>query len=216
MKSGMVQELIESKIYLVRGKKVMLDSDLARLYGVSTKKLNEAVKRNSDRFPGDFLYLLTNKEVAILKSQFATSKLQEPVNKEVTNLKSQFATSSLQAFESKQLAVTASLQTWGGRRKPVCAFTEQGIAMLSSILNSKRAIQVNIQIMRTFTRLRELLSSNELLRQKIEEMEKKYDQQFQVVFEAIKKLIEPDPPKPKRQIGFLSKKISDFAKEESL
>lgn len=143
----------------------MLDKDLAELYGVETKALNQAVKRNIDRFPTDFMFL--------------------PTPQEVTNLKSQFVTSS-----------------WGGKRKPSYAFTEHGILMLSSILNSKRAIQVNIQIMRTFTKLREMLASNKELRQKIEDMEKKYDHQFQIVFQAIKKLLEPSPAKSKPPIGF--------------
>ena len=161
------QEVIQNKIFLLRGKKVMFDKDLAELYGVETKALNQAVKRNIDRFPADFMFLLTPQEVAILKSQFVTS-------------------------------------SWGGKRKPSHAFTEHGILMLSSILNSKRAIQVNIQIMRTFTQLREMLAGNKELRRKIEEMEKKYDSQFKVVFDALRKLFAPpDPePKPKGPIGF--------------
>ena len=162
------QEMIQNKISLLRGKKVMFDKDLAELYGVETKVLNQAVKRNADRFPPDFMFLLTPKEVAILKSQFVTS-------------------------------------SWGGKRKPSHALTEHGILMLSSVLNSRRAIQVNIQIMRTFTQLREMLVGNRELRRKIEEMEKKYDHQFQIVFKAIKELLEPPappPPKPRPPIGF--------------
>lgn len=135
------------------------------LYGVETKVLNQAVKRNIDRFPADFMFLLTPQEV--------------------TNLKSHFVTSS-----------------WGGARKPPFAFTEHGILMLSSVLNSKRAIQVNIHIMRAFTKLREMLADHKDLREKIETMEKKYDRQFQIVFQAIKELLEPAPPKPKGPIGF--------------
>jgi hypothetical protein len=162
------QEVIQNKIFLHRGKKVMFDKDLAELYGVETKVLNQAVKRNIDRFPPDFMFLLTLQEVTILKSQFVTS-------------------------------------SWGGKRKPSHAFTEHGILMLSSVLNSKRAIQVNIQIMRTFTQLREMLAGNKELKRKIEEMEKRYDHQFQIVFKAIKELLEPPappPPKPKGPIGF--------------
>jgi hypothetical protein len=157
-------EAIETKILLLRGKKVMLDSDLARLYEVPTKVLLQAVRRNGTRFPDDFMFLLTKQEVAILRSQIVTS-------------------------------------SWGGRRHASYVFTEQGVAMLSSILNSERAIQVNIQIMRTFTRLREMLMSNEELKKKVEAMEQKYDHQFAIVFEAIKKLLE-SPEKPVRKIGF--------------
>ena len=180
---------VENKIYMIRGKKVMLDSDLARLYGVSTKSLNLAVKRNPKRFPSDFMYPLSRQEVANLRFQIETSKPETIENTGVTILRSQIVTSK---------------PGRGGRRYLTYAFAEQGIAMLSTVLNSERAIQVNIQIMRAFIRLKELVASNELLRQKIEEMEKKYDQQFQIVFEAIKKLIEPSPEesRPERRIGF--------------
>jgi len=169
MKSTLIhpQEIIESKIYLIRGKKVMLDKDLAFLYGVSTMRLNEQVKRNIKRFPEDFMFQLGREEVVNLKSQFVTS-------------------------------------SWGGIRKPSIAFTELGVAMLSSVLNSRKAIQVNIQIMRTFTKLREMLLTHKALREKIEEMEKKYDYQFQVIFEAIKKLLDVPEKKTKRNIGFQS------------
>ena len=144
----------------------MLDSDLAELYNVETKVLLQAVKRNKDRFPEDFMFQLDQEEYEALRSQIVTSNKGR-----------------------------------GGRRFKPYAFTEQGIAMLSSILNSKRAIQVNIQIMRTFTKLREMIENNKELKRKLDDMEKKYDAQFQVVFEAIKKLIEPEV-KPKRKIGF--------------
>lgn len=160
----MPSEIIESKILLIRGKKVILDKELADLYEVETKRLNEQVKRNINRFPLDFMFQLTEEEVKNLKSQFATSR-------------------------------------WGGKRKLPLAFTEQGIAMLSSVLNSERAIMVNIQIMRTFTKLRELLLSHEDIKRKIESMEKKYDQNFRVIFETIKKLLEP-PSKNISRIGF--------------
>lgn len=158
------QEVIQNKIFLIRGQKVMFDKDLAELYGVETKYLTRQVRRNIDRFPSDFLLPLTMQEIAILKRQFGTS-------------------------------------SWGGTRKPPFAFTEHGILMLSSVLNSKRAIQVNIQIMRTFTQLREMLTGNKELKRKIEEMEKKYDHQFQIVFKAIKELLEP-PTKSKPPTGF--------------
>ena len=130
----------------------MIDKDLAELYGVETKYLTRQVRRNRDRFPSDFLLVLTRQEVEILKCQFGAS-------------------------------------SWGVTRKPPFAFTEHGILMLSSVLNSKRAILVNIQIMRTFTKLREILANHKELRKKIEEMEKKYGYQFQIIFKAIKELL---------------------------
>ncbi|RZB33840.1 MAG: hypothetical protein SRB2_03627 [Desulfobacteraceae bacterium Eth-SRB2] len=162
-------ELIASKIYLIRSVKVMLDRDLAELYGVETKVLKQAVRRNIGRFPADFMFEMTNTEFEDWRSQFVTSKSDK----------------------------------MGLRYKPM-AFTEQGVAMLSSVLRSKRAIQVNIQIMRAFTQLRKMLSTHEDLKRRIESMEKKYDQQFQIVFEAIKQLLETDE-KPKKKIGFTVK-----------
>jgi len=171
-------ERIETKIYLIRGKKVMFDRDLAELYGAETKNLNKAVKRNRDRFPEDFMFKLNPQEVAIWES----------------NLRYQFGTSSSR-FQF------GTLNRGQNIKYPPMVFTEQGVAMLSSVLNSKRAIQVNIQIMRTFTKLREMLASNKELREKIEKLERKYDQQFRVVFEAIKKLLATDE-KPKKDWGF--------------
>ena len=153
-----------NKIIFLRGHKVMLDSDLAELYGVETKRLLEQVKRNIERFPADFMYQLTEKEFTFLRSQFATSKR-------------------------------------GGRRYPPYAFTEQGIAMLSSVLHSERAIKVNIAIMRAFVKLRELLLSNKELNQQLQEMEAKYDKQFKIVFEVLQQLMET-PNKPRKDIGF--------------
>ena len=156
-------ELVAAKIFTVRGKRVMLDRDLANLYGVETYRLNEQVKRNKNRFPEDFMFQLTKEEAMNLISQFAIS-------------------------------------SWGGARKLPYVFTQEGIAMLSSVLNSKRAIKVNIQIMRTFVQLRRMLISYKDIRQKIEEMENKYDKQFAMIFEAIRQLLEP--PKETRAIGF--------------
>lgn len=155
---------IQSKIFFLRGEKVMLDRDLAWLYGVETKVLNQAVRRNQDRFPADFMFQLTEREFSNLRSQFVTS-------------------------------------SWGGTRRLPFAFTEQGVAMLSSVLKSPRAIQVNIQIMRTFTKMRRMLLSNKDLRERLEVLEKKYDKQFRVVFETIQLLLREDD-QPKRQIGF--------------
>lgn len=163
--SLMPSEKIESRIYLIRGKKVMLDSDLAELYGVMTGTLNQAVKRNKKRFPEDFMFQLTKEE-------------RDEVITICDNL--------------KKLKFSPSLPY---------AFSEQGVAMLSTVLNSERAIQVNIQIMRTFTKLREMIETNKDLKKKIEDLEKKYDNQFQIVFDVIKKLIEPEV-KPKRRVGF--------------
>jgi len=162
--------VIEEKILLLRGRKVMLDSDLAKLYGVETFNLNKAVKRNIDRFPGDFMFQLTKEETSALTFQFGISN---------------------QAGR-------------GGRRYLPFVFTEQGVAMLSSVLNSKRAIQVNVEIMRAFAKLREVILSHKELKTKIDEMEKKYDENFRVVFEALRELLEP-PAKPKKEIGFHSK-----------
>ena len=160
-------EKITSRIYVIRGIKVMIDRDLAELYGVETKALKQAVKRNIDRFPADFMFELTRDEFNNLRSQIVTS-------------------------------------SWGGPRYLPMVFTEQGVAMLSSVLKSDRAIQVNIQIMRAFTQLRQLLSTHKDLKKKIEAMEEKYDENFRIVFEAIKQLLEP-PEKPKKKIGYTVK-----------
>ena len=160
-------ERIERAIFLIRGHKVMLDADLAELYGVSVGRLNEAVKRNRNRFPDDFMFQLTKHEFEDLKSQFAISS-----------------------------------SGWGGRRHPPYAFTEQGVAMLSSVLRSKRAIRVNIEIMRAFVRLRQILASHKELAHKLDELEKKYDAQFKVVFDAIRELMMPAELPPRRRIGF--------------
>lgn len=159
-------EIIESKILLIRGKKIMLDPDLAQLYGAETRVLIQAVKRKISRFPEEFMFQLTKKEHESLRSQSVISKKGR-----------------------------------GGRRYPPYAFTQEGVAMLSSVLNSERAIHVNVQIMKTFIKLREMLSSHDQLRKKIESMEKKYDAQFKAVFAVIKELLEP-PEKPIKKIGF--------------
>ena len=147
------QERIEKAIYLIRGEKVMLDRDLADLYEVETRVLNQAVKRNQERFPTDFAFELSREEIMGI-SQFVTS----------SNLK----------FS-----------------KRVTVFTEQGVAMLSSVLRSKRAVSVNIEIMRTFVKLREMLASNTALAQRLDDLEGKYDHQFKVVFDAIRELMAP-------------------------
>jgi phage regulator Rha-like protein len=163
------QEIIEQKIYLIRGHKVMLSNHLAELYDVEVRSLIQAVKRNKDRFPDDFMLQLTDAEFQNLKSQIVIS-------------------------------------SWGGfRRSTPYAFTEQGVAMLSSVLRSKRAIQVNIAIMRAFVKLREILSTHKDLAQKLNELEHKierHDEEITAIFEAIRQLMAPPPREPKRRIGF--------------
>jgi len=162
------QEIIESKILLIRGQKVMLDRDLAVLYGVETKVLNQAVRRNIKRFPEDFMFRLAKEEFEILRSQFVTS-------------------------------------SWGGQRYAPYAFTEQGVAMLSSVLNSKKAVEVNIVIMRTFVNIRKFVSSYEGLAMKIAEIEKKYDKKIGKIFTVLDYLIkgsEEEKNNKKQEIGF--------------
>jgi phage regulator Rha-like protein len=158
-------ERISGKIYKIRKNYIMLDQDLAELYGIETRHLIQAVKRNINRFPEDFMFQLFKDEFKILRSQIVTS-------------------------------------SWGGRRYPPYAFTEQGVAMLSSVINSSRAVNVNIAIMRAFVQLRKMSYNYSDLLKKIESMEKKYDKQFRVVFEAIKQLIETPTKKLKGKIGF--------------
>lgn len=158
-------EQIESRIFFIRGQKVMLDADLAELYEVETRRLNEQVRRNNERFPEDFMFQLTTEEFANLKSQFATS-------------------------------------SWGGRRKLPFVFTEHGAIMAASVLNSKRAIETSVQVVRAFVRLRQMLASNAELSHKLVALEKKYDIKFRAVFEAIRELMTPSDPKKKRPIGF--------------
>lgn len=164
MKHLIPMERIAAKIHLIRGSKVMLDRDLAELYQVETRALKQAVRRNSARFPEDFMFEISQEEFNNLRSQLVTS-------------------------------------SWGGLRHMPMAFTEQGVAMLSSVLHSERAIRVNIEIMRAFTGLRRMLAGHEDLRLKIEELEQRYDEQLRAVFEAIKGLIEVEAT-PQRKIGF--------------
>jgi len=160
-------EVVERRIFVIRGQKVMLDSHLAELYEVPTYRLNEAVKRNRRRFPVDFMFQITRREAESLTSQTAMSKPGR-----------------------------------GGRRTLPYVFTEQGVAMLSTVLNSERAITVNIAIMRAFVRLRELIATHKDLAERIASIVKKYDHQFRIVFEVLEQLMAPPDP-PKRPIGFL-------------
>ncbi len=159
-------ESIEQKILFIRGQKVMLDRDLAELYGVKTKILNQTVKRNIKRFPSDFMFQLEYQEVTASRSQIVTLKKGKNI-----------------------------------KYRPY-AFTENGVAMLSSVLNSERAVQVNMQIMRTFTKLRQIVAANKDLSRRLDELENKYDSQFRVVFDAIRKLVATPEPKHHR-IGFI-------------
>ncbi|MFH1024379.1 MAG: ORF6N domain-containing protein [Planctomycetota bacterium] len=159
-------ERIEKSILLLRGEKVILDRDIAILYGVSTSQLNKAVNRNRARFPGDFMFRLSTPEFDNLKFHFGTSR-------------------------------------WGGTRKRPNAFTEQGVAMLSSVLRSERAIRVNVEIMRAFVRLRKLIAENHGLARRLDNLERKYDKQFKVVFDALRELMSPMVLKSKRRIGFV-------------
>lgn len=167
-------EIVISKIYMIRGKKIMIDEDLAKLYQVETRRLNEQVKRNIDRFPSDFMFQLTRKELENLKSQIATP-------------------------------------SWGGRRTLPMVFTEQGVAMLSSVLNSKIAIRVNIQIIRVFTKMREMILTHKDILLQLKKIEKKldnHDDQIMVIFEHLKQLLN-SPEAPRRKIGFRRKDERD-------
>jgi hypothetical protein len=160
-------DVIESTIFIIRGQRVMLSTHLADLYDAEPRVLVQAVKRNIERFPEDFMFQLSEEEFENLKSQFVIS-------------------------------------SWGGmRRATPYAFTEQGVAMLSSVLRSTRAVQVNIEIMRTFVRIRRIIAASDEISRKLDDLEKKYDQQFSVVFEAIRQLMIPSE-KERRRIGFLS------------
>lgn len=180
---------IARAIYLLRGQKVMLDFDLAALYGVATRVLNQAVKRNAGRFPGDFMFQLSAEETRSLRSQIVTLNEQSAQAEEVAKNRSQIVTGSLKHRERKS--------------RPY-AFTEQGVAMLSSVLNSERAVKVNIAIMRAFVKLREALETNRELARKFEELERrvgKHDDEIAAILEAIRQLMAPSK-QSRREIGF--------------
>lgn len=169
MSKALVQvptEFVENAILLVRGERVILDADLAKLYGVTTARLNQQVKRNLERFPSDFMFELTKKE-----------------------------------YESLMLQIATSSVTHGGRRKLPFVFTEHGAIMAANVLNSKTAVQASVQVVRAFIRLRQMLTSNEELARKLSDLERKYDSQFRVVFDAIRQLMTPPEPQ-RKQIGF--------------
>jgi hypothetical protein len=167
MKPAGSAQIIAQKIYLIRSRKVMLDSDLAELYGVTTKRLNEQVRRNAERFPDDFVFRLSSEETDILRSQNATSSLKH-----------------------------------GGRRYLPFVFTEHGALMAASVLNTPRAIEVSLYVVRAFVKLREMIASHKDISRRLNDLEKKYDGQFRVVFDAIRALVAEPKPKEKK-IGFL-------------
>ena len=175
-------QIIQSKIYEIRGCRVMLDSDLASLYQVETKALKQAVKRNIDRFPSDFMFQLTKEETESLRSQIVA--LEKGTDND-TNLRSQFVTSS-----------------WGGSRYQNFVFTEQGVAMISSVLRSDTAVKVNISIMRAFVLMRQMSIGYEELLKRIEELEQSTDAQFSEVYQALTKLLSKPEPKPRKPIGY--------------
>lgn len=181
----LVKKTEDSLIYLIRGQKVMLDEDLARMYGVTTKVLNQAVKRNQARFPSDFMFQLSETEYDNLRSQTVTSSLDKP------DLRSQNATSG---------------SGYGGRRYMPYVFTEHGTVMLASVLNSAKAVHASIQVVKAFVRLRELALANKDIAKKLDALEEKYDKQFAVIFDAVRKLM--TPPKPggeRKRVGYRRK-----------
>lgn len=180
---------IAQSIHFLRGQKVMLDFDLAALYGVAAKALNQAVKRNRERFPDDFMFQLNQEETRFLRSQFEISSGQAVEAKKITTNRSQFVTSSFKHRETKS--------------RPY-AFTEQGVAMLSSVLKSDRAVKVNIAIMRAFVKLRETIETNRELARKFADLEKrvgKHDVEIAAIIDAIRQLMAP-LKQPRREIGF--------------
>lgn len=198
------REQVEGLIHMVRGQKIMLDSPLAALYGVEARVLNQAVKRNLERFPDDFMFRLSKEETALLtRARIVT--VPGPNSSQIVMSSDASASKPAKPTASNwSQIVTSSAKHRGLIYRPF-AFTEQGIAMLSSVLRSPRAVRVNIEIMRAFVRLRQLLASNADLARRLDEMEKHYDSQFKVVFEAIRQLMEkPDPLKPEhgREVGF--------------
>lgn len=190
---SLIPDQLAPLVIRLRRENVILDADIAALYGVETKRLNEAVKRNIERFPADFMFQLTEEELENLRSQIVTSSPGS------ISLRSQFATLNAETDSLRSQSVTPKR---GQHRKYLpYAFTEQGVAILSSVLRSPHAVDVNIAIMRTFVQLRFLMQSNKFLAEKIEKLEEKYDQNFQIVFDAIKQLITADSI-PSKELGF--------------
>jgi hypothetical protein len=194
----LVKKTDDSLIYVIRGQKVMLDEDLARMYGVDTRTLNQAVKRNEDRFPKDFMFQLTEKEYDSLRSQSVIS------NDEDQNLRAQSVTSKKDDKSLKSQSVISNGR--GGRRYMPFAFTEHGTVMLASVLNSPKAVHASIQVVKAFVRLRELISNNKALAKRLDEMEDNYDKKFAVVFDAIRRLMTPPVKTTERKkVGYRRK-----------
>lgn len=190
----LVKSTDDSLIYIIRGQKVMLDEDLARIYGVATRALNQAVKRNQERFPQEFMFQLNEKEYENLKSQFVTSSAEASEK------------SAASKTEEKGLKLQNAISSWGGRRKLPYVFTEHGTVMLASVLNSPKAVHASIQVVKAFVRLRELISNNKTLAKRLDELEENYDQQFAVVFDAIRRLMTPPAKEPDRKrVGYRRK-----------
>lgn len=194
----LVKTTEDSLIYIIRGQRVMLDEDLARMYGVDTKVLNQAVKRNHARFPAEFMFQLSEKEYDTLRSQSVTS------NEEDTDRKRPTATPG---EETKSLrSQNATSKGRGGRRYMPYVFTEHGTVMLASVLNSPKAVHASIQVVKAFVRLRELMIANKNLSKKLDELEEKYDKQFAVIFDAVRRLMEPVKPTGERKrLGYKRK-----------
>jgi hypothetical protein len=178
--AALIPEQLAPLVIRLRRENVILDSDIAELYGVETKVLNQAIKRNIERFPSDFMFQISDDELENLRSQIATLKPDDSLRSQI---------------------VTLNNKRGQHRKYLPYVFTEQGVAMLSSVLRSPRAVEVNIAIMRTFVQLRSLMQSNKLLAEKIEKLEEKYDQNFQIVFDAIRQLIAADET-PTKELGF--------------
>jgi hypothetical protein len=192
-------ENVAPLVRAIRGEKVLLDADLAALYGVEARALNQAVARNRQRFPEDFMFQLSAEESEAIRSRFVTASKEAERNSSQSVMSAQGGKSLRSQFVISKGK--------GGRRYRPYAFTEQGVAMLSSVLRSPRAVEVNIAIMRTFVQLRRLMDSNRRLAKRIEALESRYGEQFAAVFDAIKRLIAEDDSRkdrPKRSIGFLS------------
>ena len=203
-------EAIAPMVHLLRHEKIMLDSDLAELYGVEVRVLNQAVKRNIERFPADFMFQLSAEEDELVKS--SRSQTVTLKNEQASGTPENSSQSVTSSPSRSQIVI---LKRGQNTKFLPYAFTEQGVAMLSSVLRSQLAVEVNIAIMRTFVQLRRLMDSNRDLAQKIGEMEEKYDGQFRAVFDAIRQLISP-PAKPARELGFHTLPLPKPAKKAIL
>jgi hypothetical protein len=196
---------IDPLILTLRGQKVILDSDLAGLYSVQTKRLNEQVKRNADRFPEDLMFQLTDQEWNNLKSQFATSSLQTAENEEVEVLRSQIATLNTGESDTANRSQIVTTSSHGGRRKLPFAFTEHGAMMAAMVLNSPEAVAMSLFVIRAFVRMREQLAANTMILKRLAEIDKtllEHDQALGLIWEQLQPLLAPPPDPPKRRIGF--------------